>query len=279
MTVTDELARVTVRPDQLDPTPEPVWYFRSRTLYRGKFPPYYDMTDSVCGRLLVQNYEAIRAELVAFWADQGHEMSDEYFGFRYVAEGWKTMSLYAGGYKHRRSAAKLPVLTAVIEQIPNMSSATVSVLKPHVKLRAHVGGTSAIIRTHLGIYIPDEPPAVGIRVTGHTRGWEPGRVFGIEMARRHLAWNDTDEARIAITVDTIKDEFAGKVDGVNGRLLGLQAMWLFAHHVPVSKRLPQPVLAVIHTCFAIAGSLFLKTRRLLGLQPRVVRGPTMADAG
>lgn len=256
-----------MKPADIDPTPEPIWYFRSMELYNGKFPPFYDVSDMPVARLLQDNYEAIREEVLTYYRDHGSEIPSEDIGWDYEDPGWRTVGLYGFGYKDRKACAQLPVLTSVLEQVPNLTGATLSILLPGVKIHAHVGGTSAIIRTHLGISIPGEPPEVAIRVGGHTMGWTDGEVFGIETARRHTAWNRTDRPRIALTVDTIKDEFAHRRNEVNGRVLALMVMWRIAVKAPATKKLPRPVIGLVHVGLTVAAMGFLQARRLLRMQP------------
>lgn len=235
------------KPSEVDPTPEPIWYFRRLRLYKGKFPAYYDVSELPGTKILQDNYEAIRDEILAFYTGHTEKLAPNNIPYKYDDPGWKTHTLYAFGFKHLEKCADLPFLDSIVSQIPGMVTATVSVLEPRTRIHAHVGASSAVIRTHLGISIPGEHPEVGIRVRGHGRGWEEGKLFGIEMAHRHLAWNDTDQFRIALTVDTIKPEYARKKDDVCGRCLALLAMQTIATKVPLTKRFPDPLLGLIHT--------------------------------
>jgi len=261
------------RPGDIDPRPEPIWYFRGLRLYSGKFPAYYDVSDLPGTRILQDNFEAIRDEILDFYARRSTDMSPNRIPYNYDDPGWQTHTLYAFGFRHREKCADLPVLDSVVRQIPGMVTVTVSVLRPQTRIHAHVGASSAVIRTHLGISIPAEYPEVGIRVRGHGRGWEEGGIFGIEMAQRHLAWNNTDQPRIALTVDTMKPEYADKQMDVCGRCLALLAMQMVTTRVPVTKRLPRPVVGAIHTTAGWAVQLLIRSQRLV---ERVI-GPPKAS--
>lgn len=246
------MIRFQAKPSEVDDAPEPIWYFRSLALYKGKYPAYYDVSDLPGTKILQENYEAIRAEILDFYARRATEMAPNNIPYTYDDPGWKTHTLYAFGFKHRAKCADLPFLDSVVSSIPGMLTTTVSVLEPRTRIHAHVGASSAVIRTHLAISIPAPYPEVGIRVRGHGRGWEDGKLFGIEMAHRHLAWNDTDHFRIALTVDTIKDEYAHKKMDVNGRCLALLAMQTITTKVPLTKRFPKPLVGLIHTTASYA---------------------------
>lgn len=260
------------RPGDIDPRPEPIWYFRGLRLYSGKYPAYYDVSELPGTRILEENFEAIRDEILDFYARRSEEMNPNRIPYNYDDPGWQTHTLYAFGFRHREKCADLPVLDSVVRQIPDMVTVTVSVLKPHTRIHAHVGASSAVIRTHLGISIPAEYPEVGIRVRGHGRGWEEGGLFGIEMAHRHLAWNNSDQPRIALTVDTMKPEYADKKMDVCGRCLALLAMQTVTTKVPATKKLPRPVVGAIHTGTGLAVQSLIRSQ---GLLERVI-GPPQA---
>lgn len=260
------------KPSEVDPTPEPIWYFRSLELYHGKFPAYYDVSDLPGTKILQDNYEAIRDEILAFYTGDTERIAPNNIPYTYTDPGWRTHTLYAFGFKHLKKCADLPFLDSVVSQIPGMLTTTVSVLQPNTRIHAHVGASSGVIRTHLAISIPAPYPEVGIRVRGHGRGWEDGKLFGIEMAHRHLAWNNTDQFRIALTVDTVKDEYAAKKNDINGRCLALLAMQTITTKVPITKKLPKPVVGLIHTTASWAvRALIIGQRTYLATAGRIAR--------
>lgn len=251
------------RPADIDPRPEPIWYFRSLRLYSGKYPAYYDVSDLPGTKILAENFEAIRDEILDFYARRSEQMNPNRIPYNYEDPGWRTHTLYAFGFRHYQKCADLPILDSVVRQIPGVVTVTVSVLRPHTRIHTHVGSSSAVIRTHLGISIPADYPDVGIRVRGHGRGWKEGEMFGIEMAHRHLAWNNTDQPRIALTVDTMKDEHADREMDVCGRCLALLAMQTITTKVPITKKLPRPAVGVIHTVAGWAVQALIHTQRVV----------------
>lgn len=249
------------KPSEIDPTPEPIWYFRSLRLYKGKYPAYYDVSELPGTAILEEHYEAIRDEILTFYNKQSGSIKSNNIPYNYEDPGWKTHTLFAFGLKHRKNCDDLPFLESIVSQIPDMTTATVSILEPQTRIHAHVGSSSAIIRTHLGISIPAAYPDVGIKVRGNARGWEEGKLFGIEMAHRHYAWNNTDQFRIALTVDTMKPEHVSRRNSVCGRCLALLGLQTIAERIPSTKRLPRPVIGTIHTVASLGVRVLVAAQR------------------
>lgn len=264
--------------DAASSPPEKIWYFHGLPLYKGKYPAFYDVSDMPGTKILRDNYDAIRAEILDFYENHRSKLPEQNVPYYYADPGWLAMTLYAFGFKHRERCADLPFLDSVVRQIPNAVCVTVSVLKPHTRIHAHTGSTSAVVRTHVPIYIPGPYPEVGIRVGGYGRGWDDGEIFGLEMARRHYAWNNTDEARIALIVDTIKDEYAPKAEQIAARCVALLGMQKVSSRFPFTRKFPRPILNVIHWGGGIAVQTMLKYQRFRGDTWLFVKNPPKQPA-
>ncbi len=61
-------------------------------------------------------------------------------------------------------------------------------------------------RVHLGLSIPDKGNEFdcAIRIANETRAWKEGECLMFDCTTEHEAWNDTDEDRIVLIVDVIK---------------------------------------------------------------------------
>jgi aspartyl/asparaginyl beta-hydroxylase (cupin superfamily) len=74
-----------------------------------------------------------------------------------------------------------------------------SILAPRTRIPPHVGVNNARLIVHLPLIVP---PGCGFRVGGQTRPWEPGRAFVFDDTIEHEAWNDSDEPRAVLILDT-----------------------------------------------------------------------------
>lgn len=119
-------------------------------------------------------------------------------------EGWKVFGLF--DFPHGRAidanVARCPVTAALVaEHLPTHGAAGFSVLKPHTRIRPHVGYQGDFLRCHLGLEIPAGD--CGLTVAGETRRWEPGRVLVFDDRALHEAWNLTGEDRAVLLIDFV----------------------------------------------------------------------------
>lgn len=242
---------------------EPYFWMTGAGFYGGKYPPWWDLTDSAPARLLEENYEAIKAEVLDFYEHRGGEIGKQWLPYGYSTEGWRTADLYSYSMRTKKHCEQFPFLDSVVRQIPGMMLCQVAVLKPGTYVRPHIGETNAVIRCHLGIKIPGTAPDLGIRVGAETRCWEEGKVFALNIAYRHRAWNLTDEPRIVVVVDYINPDFADRQREIEAMAQAQLAMKGFANTVKVFKR--APVWVTDPTRWVLARGF----RVLLWLQRRV----------
>jgi ornithine lipid ester-linked acyl 2-hydroxylase len=117
---------------------------------------------------------------------------------------WKTFFLYGYGFKTRLGSEMCPRTTALMEQIPGMSTAMFSILSPGKHILAHRGPYKGVLRYHLGLIVPEDAKACRIRVGEDVRHWEEGRSLIFDDTFDHEVWNDTDETRVVLFVDVLR---------------------------------------------------------------------------
>ena len=114
---------------------------------------------------------------------------------------WRTFVLYGFGKKLERNAAQAPVTTRVLEQVPNLQTAWFSILAPGYHIPAHKGVTKGILRSHVGLIIPEKHNDCRIRVGDEICVWKPGEIFVFDDTYEHEVWNDTEEERVILLFD------------------------------------------------------------------------------
>lgn len=77
-----------------------------------------------------------------------------------------------------------------------------SIMKPKCVIKPHTGMSKYVLRSHLGLQIPEGP--CGIRVDGETRHWREGEILLFDDMYLHDAWNDTSEQRVILLTDLKK---------------------------------------------------------------------------
>lgn len=127
---------------------------------------------------------------------------------------WKTLFLYAFGYKSEANCARCPETTKLVEQIPGMKTAMFSILAPGKHIPPHRGPYKGVLRCHLGLLVPEPREQCRIRVGTDYRHWEEGKCMVFDDTFNHEVWNDTDGERVVLFIDVVRP-FRQPVDSIN----------------------------------------------------------------
>jgi hypothetical protein len=241
-----------------DWTREPPAFYIDGSWPKSIQPAFIDVSRLPGTKILEDNYEAIRDEIVAHYGERPEDFKPNFTPYAYREEGWRTVNLCSYFLEYPEACRKFPVVNRVVRQIPGMCMAQIAVLAPRTRIKAHFGDTNCTIRSHLGIVVPGDLPDIGIRVQREDRAWKEGEVWALSIAHRHFAWNDTDRYRIVLVVDVIRPELAHRRYELASKALATIAMKYFATKFPRLKRLPRGVTLTIHAC----ASLFFRARLL-----------------
>ncbi|NNL65240.1 MAG: aspartyl/asparaginyl beta-hydroxylase domain-containing protein [Myxococcales bacterium] len=226
---------------------EPVWYYIDGSWYKGTLPWFPDVRDAPATRILKENWKTIREEVEAAWEERPDRFQENFTPYAWREAGWRTVNLHSYFLRSRENCKRFPRTAEIVERIPNMSLAQIAVLQPNTTLKAHFGDTNAVTRLHLGLIVPGGLPELGLRVARETRTWHEGEVFAITIAHRHKAWNHTDQHRVVLVVDVIRDEYVDQRYEIAAKALTAIAMKYCATKVPALKKLPRPLVRSIHT--------------------------------
>jgi aspartyl/asparaginyl beta-hydroxylase (cupin superfamily) len=74
-----------------------------------------------------------------------------------------------------------------------------SILKPRTRIPPHTGTSNARVTVHLPLIVP---PGCGFRVGAETREWRVGEAWAFDDTIEHEAWNDSDQPRAILIIDT-----------------------------------------------------------------------------
>lgn len=161
--------------------------------------PWHDAEAFPLARALTENYEAIRAEILAL--DQGAFFPESETLAR--TGSWDVLFFFERGLKVEEVCAACPVTTRILEEhgaVRTMAGMVyVSRLRPGSHIAPHNGPTNLRLRCHLGIQVP--AGNCGIRVESQTRRWPLGRCLVFDDFLRHEAWNHTPTDRIVLIAD------------------------------------------------------------------------------
>ena len=165
-------------------------------------PPWFERDQFPWMKELEENWETIRAEAEGVLEARDllpaiHEISPDHDRLSHDGT-WKTFFLYGYGKWFDRSCSRCPETVKLLDSVPNLSSAFLSILAPGSHLPRHRGPTKAIITWHLGLLIPKDRENCWIEVDRQRRHWAEGSSLIFDDAQKHEVRNDTDEERVVL---------------------------------------------------------------------------------
>jgi beta-hydroxylase len=152
---------------------------------------------------LEANWTAIRRELDAVMADRARLADMRYLSpTKYSrAQMWKVFVFCAYGARSERNCQRCPETVQLLNSIPDVELACFSVLEPGAHLAAHRGVYKGLIRTHLGLIVPEPRSKVRMQVGAKLVHWEEGRCVVFDDTYPHEVWNDTAGVRVVLLID------------------------------------------------------------------------------
>lgn len=249
----------------------PFYYFVDGW-YKGPLTGFQDVSLLPGTAILENNYEALKKEIILYYEAHSSEIKPNYIPYDYEPKGWKTINLYSYFLKYTSVCNTFPEVNRIVQQIPNASGVQIGILEPHSRIKAHMGDTNGLIRSHLGVRIPGTHPELGFRVGNEERCWEEGKVLGLCISHRHYAWNSTNHYRIVLVVDVIRDEYAHRKYEIASKTMAVVVLKHFTTRLPVLKKTPRFLAVVVRNLVSYFFRTLLFIQRHTGLQvERLIR--------
>lgn len=184
-------------------------------LYFPNLPAYefYDRADFPWLDELEAASDDIREELIQVLAD-GSQALEPYMAERTPQARWRELNnsrrwgvfyLWRAGQAVAENLARCPRTAAALDAWPRCDllrtgpTAVFSILDAKTRIPPHVGVNNARLIVHLPLVVP---PGCGFRVGAEQRSWEPGKAFVFDDTIEHEAWNNSDEPRAVLILDT-----------------------------------------------------------------------------
>jgi len=213
--------------------PEP-WFNEFGGRYSGDHPSFYDPTTLPWVKILEENWKTIRDELFTL-KDSNPDRIQPYFinkGMSFPPQKWHTMGLYFWKFTMHKNCRKCPETVKILRSIPNVVSASLSLLEANSNINPHQGDTDAVIRCHLGLSIPGKIPDCGFQVDMEKQSWQEGKVMPFCDARSHTAWNHTSGPRYVLIMDVMRPEFARRENEVCSHVLASSVVQMLYQRFP-----------------------------------------------
>lgn len=239
------------------------WYNLFGGRYTGDQPYFYDRETLPWTRVLEDNWDVMRDELLALTVDEPERLRPYFINksMSFPPRKWKTLGLYFWRFTLHRNCSRCPRTVEVLRAIPGMTSASLSVLEPGANINPHQGDTDAIYRCHLGLIVPASLPDCGFQVGPEIRGWAEGEALPFCDAQTHTAWNNTCERRLIMIVDVIRPEFAKQKNRVCAHVLASSVLQMMYQSMPYMNGWPGWVKRVLYSILQSAIVAYLPLQR------------------
>jgi len=230
--------------------------------YHGKLDYFYDPAIFPELQPLKDNWEAMRNEILAYEKSHGHlKQMDSHSPPEHTEGQWTHVYLINYLWKFHRNMARFPVISSVISQIPNCVYATISVLPPHTDILPHCGNCNGIVRSHIGLIIPQPKPVCAIQVGDEMHGWEEGGLLAFTIVNRHSAWNRSDQRRYIVIADIIPEVHCHRTMEICSNNLGVSTFTALYDRLRFIRRLPNAVHEFMCRVFTIFWRVYLPVQR------------------
>jgi aspartyl/asparaginyl beta-hydroxylase (cupin superfamily) len=159
--------------------------------------------------------EEIQQEVLSLWADDDERFRPyvaypagvpvNQWGELNHSLRWSAWFLWENGKRVDENCARCPKTAAVLDTLPMLDlpgkgpTAMFSILKPRTRIPPHTGTSNARVTVHLPLIVP---PGCGFRVGAETREWRVGEAWAFDDTIEHEAWNDSDQPRAILIIDT-----------------------------------------------------------------------------
>ena len=128
--------------------------------------------------------------------------------------------IFSFSHKFKYNCSYAPNTVKLLECIPGLQSAWFSVIAPGYHVPKHKGITRGILRSHLGLSIPNNPKECFMDVGNDRICWEQGKVVVFDDSFEHEVWNNTDQERIVLLFDFDRPIKKKKTNVNTGEALG-----------------------------------------------------------
>jgi len=203
-----------LQPAYADPAQRPTFLYMpdlpsTRFFDRSLFP-WYEAFEARTAEIRAE-MEAVYAQEIGFEPFFGEldgtkaRIEDHLGNSRGETPKWDAFFFYRHGRRYDENAARCPVTTAALDQIPlcripdHAPEVCFSVLTPGSHILPHRGVTNTRSVNHLPLVVPEGDLA--LHVSGERMHWQEGRCFTFDDTFEHEAWNRSDATRVVLLAD------------------------------------------------------------------------------
>ncbi len=117
--------------------------------------------------------------------------------------GWRAYTVKTANAISPKAREQLPFLASLLEQMPNVINALVSILPPKTCIPIHHGYYKGFVRYHLGLIVP-EPDKTILHVNGNKYHWHEGEGLVWDDMFPHEVFNASNQTRTILYLDVVR---------------------------------------------------------------------------
>jgi len=211
--------------------------------------PYYPRERFPWQAELEANTAAIRDELLKVLSqpqdlesflqtDSPQDAADLLRSSRAEQPAWDAYFFHRHGERYDEHAARCPQTAALLDKLPlahvreHSPETLFSVLRPGTHILPHRGVTNTRLVTHLPLIVPSD---CALRVGGEIHEWKEGRCVTFDDTFVHEAWNNSDETRVVLILDSWNPDLSEAERAAVADLVAAIGDFNRASEVPVPK--------------------------------------------
>jgi aspartate beta-hydroxylase len=151
---------------------------------------------------------------------------------------WDAYFFHRHGERYDVHATRCPQTAALLDALPlahvreHSPETLYSVLRPGTHILPHRGVTNTRLVTHLPLIVPRD---CALRVGGEIHEWKEGRCVTFDDTYTHEAWNNSDETRVVLILDTWNPDLSEAERAAVSDLVGAIGDFNRASEVAVPK--------------------------------------------
>lgn len=167
--------------------------------------PYYDDISLLMEAVIIKmNFKTFKNEASRVYKNLKTIDGDMFFkGLSKNKNDWSR--LYLKWFDEIDPVGKqlCPESLNIIQTMPNIKIAMLSVLKPGTTIKSHKGPYRGCIRLHMGLMTPNSDECF-INIDGKSYSWRDGEVLLLDDSYLHYVENNTDSYRVILFCDIIR---------------------------------------------------------------------------
>jgi len=161
--------------------------------------------------LLKDNWKLIQEELVEVLKNENqipkfHEIDKIQ---RFISDkdnsAWRVFMFKAYDNWQEENCNRAPKTTALLKQIPGITTAMFSIIGPNKHIPYHNGFYKGVWRYHLPLITPTEGECYIIN-GGKRHDWKEGEDVLFDDTFKHAVWNKTEETRVVLFCDVYRQD-------------------------------------------------------------------------